>query len=854
MGVLPGVLVAALFIGAYVAVPVGGRPPLLVAVTAGCAAALLTTAVRRRLIRSPWGPIALGFALRALADILDLLGPEAVAAPVAEPLRLLAYVPLLAGVWRLWQDSRSSRWVEDILDGGVVLGAAVVAIAFVVASGPSEASIWSLTRAHAVTVLNSLVAVGLLRLLVGGGSLRSGRWLAGASALLFAADLAHSELALAGRHVEGGLLDLLWPAAYLGASIALRTARPQDSQRTQDAVPSRMRLGVVTTALAAVVLISVPVQPGPARAAVTVATLVAVLCAGARMYLLRARWLHSERHVRWILERAHDPYASIDLTGVVRSWNTAAEATFGYSSDEAIGRPLQQLIFPDHPTGDFVRWLHEVREGGSSRLLERPVVVPAAAADGSPRSIEVVMWAVGQGTGRLLHAHLRDVTARSHADALLRRQALYDPLTGVANRALLCDRVELALAGIRRTGGLVAFLLVDLDDFRQINEARGHETGDAMLVEAATRIQRTVRQTDTVARFGGDEFGVVVTDLSAPDDIERIAAGVLSALCEGDPSIRASIGVVTSDDAEALSELFACADVALAEVKRRGKGGIGRYDSALHATNQRRAQLRADLPRAVEAGDLAVAYQPIIELADEAVVGAEALARWTHPVLGPVPPAEFIGVAEESGLILSVGESVLRRACRDAAAWPDGPRGPLDISVNVSARQLRPGFVETVLSALSDAGLPAHRLVLELTETILIESVDQVVATMQLLRRHGVRFAIDDFGTGYASLATLADLPVDCIKVDRQFVAMCTGDVHQHALAHAAVRLGQSLGLPVVAEGVETLEQHERLHEWACPRAQGYLHGRPMGTDALVARLVPGQHQPGRITHSAPAD
>ena len=411
------------------------------------------------------------------------------------------------------------------------------------------------------------------------------------------------------------------------------------------------------------------------------------------------------------------------------------------------------------------------------------------------------------------------------------QQGLHDPLTGLANRTQLLETTARMLA---RRPGPTSVLFLDLDDFKDVNDSRGHAAGDQLLTTVSRRIEGCVRSVDQVARLGGDEFAVVVAGSArtAAEVGERVLAALADPVVVDGRAIhvRVSIGVADSTSAgdRSAGTLLRNADLAMYLAKSSGKNRVIVYAEGMERAAQHKAELITDLDSAVAEGQLAVHYQPTVELSEGVTTGYEALLRWQHPTRGPVPPMEFIPLAEESGAIVEIGRWVLTEATGQAARWSREAGRPIDIAVNLSPRQLvDDDVVATVRAALAGSGLPAGQLTLEVTEGVLIDDVESVVDVLLALRGLGVRIAIDDFGTGYASLSYLRRLPADIVKIDRSFVQDLGSGGRSTTLVASIIELARSLELEVVAEGVETEEQHAVLGRLACSHAQGYLFGRP---------------------------
>ncbi|HEU4628990.1 MAG TPA: EAL domain-containing protein [Gemmatimonadaceae bacterium] len=437
--------------------------------------------------------------------------------------------------------------------------------------------------------------------------------------------------------------------------------------------------------------------------------------------------------------------------------------------------------------------------------------------------------------------NFRDVTERRRLEEELLRRTRLDPLTGLANRAHFRERVEAALCRTQRTGEEVGVLFLDLDDFKRVNDSFGHAEGDALLVAVAERLRRATRGCDTIARLGGDEFAVLLEDVrgGVTTVAERVAEAFarIIPLRGAEVLVTASIGVATSCPGLPADALLRNADVAMYEAKARGKGHYALFTPAMHAAVLVRLQLESELRAASTQGQFVLHYQPIVRLDSGETVGAEALVRWEHPERGLVMPSGFVAFAEQAGIIVPLGRWVLREACRQAAEW-QRPGAPVGITVNVSARQLQePTLLDDVHAALTDAGLPAACLSLEITESVLMEHTDATLATLHALKALGVRLALDDFGTGYSSLSCLDRFPIDTLKIDRAFVDAVGDDQADPVLARIVLSLGETLGLTTVAEGIEHARQVAGLRALGCELGQGYHFAHPLSAEEFAARL-----------------
>ena len=520
------------------------------------------------------------------------------------------------------------------------------------------------------------------------------------------------------------------------------------------------------------------------------------------------------------------------------SVNDAFCALLGRPWAEVVGRLATDFVHSD----DLEEAAEILRSGHALGNLDERPVIRLMRPDGS------VVWGqislsrlTGDGpdpdANPLLLAQLVDVSATHEAEARLAHQATHDALTGLPNRTLLLDRLAQAMHRRVRTGGEVVVLFLDLDDFKVVNDGLGHAAGDEMLVEAAHRLRRCVRPSDTVARLGGDEF-VLVCELDRPHEVAALCDRVLGALATpvriaGQTLVMSgSLGVVIGDDDQEPADLLRDADVAMYRSKADGRGRSTLFTASLRAEAVTRLEQEADLRTAVEGGHLVVHYQPVIDAVDGSVSGAEALVRWQHPTRGLLAPGDFLPVAERSGLIGDLGRVVLAEACRTLAVWQSQGHH-ITVSVNLAPRQiLDDDLVDTVRLACDRADADPTGLVLEITENALIETLGVARTRLHELKKLGVSLALDDFGTGYSSLQYLKDLPVDFVKIDRSFVeGLGAGD--DGALADAIIGLADALDLVSVAEGVERPAQLERLRAMGCALLQGYLLGMPAPAEEM---------------------
>jgi diguanylate cyclase (GGDEF)-like protein/PAS domain S-box-containing protein len=506
--------------------------------------------------------------------------------------------------------------------------------------------------------------------------------------------------------------------------------------------------------------------------------------------------------------------------------NDAAVAHYGYHRDDFLGMMLSAL---HHQHGSGPAAFAPPHIAALSPDDQAGRTWKHRKADGSP--IDVAVYAqllTYEGRAAALVAAI-DITERKRAETRIAHMAHHDALTTLPNRVLMRQRMEDMLAA--RDGGHFAVLCIDLDNFKSVNDTLGHPLGDLLLQHVSNRLRGELRDGDTVARLGGDEFAVLQADAGAADTASVLAERLLAVISEPYEldghmvAVGASIGIaLASNDGSDPDRLLKQADMALYRAKGDGKGAFRFFEPEMDARVQARRRLEMDLRTALHAGELEIYYQPLVDIASGRTCAFEALLRWPHRERGMIPPSAFIPVAEETGLIGPLGAFVLRQACMDATHWPDDTK----VAVNLSPLQFRTGnLLQTVMSALEQSGLSAHRLELEITETLLLERGDHVLATLHALRALGVRIAMDDFGTGYSSLSYLRSFPFDKIKIDRSFVRDLCSNTDSQAIVRAIVSLGSSLGITITAEGVECERDLERLRAEGCTQAQGFLFSVP---------------------------
>ena len=565
----------------------------------------------------------------------------------------------------------------------------------------------------------------------------------------------------------------------------------------------------------------------------------------------------SERRTEALLENASDAVIAVNPNHQVTYASPSVRTVLGYEPGWLTTDRLAAMAHPDQlaTLTEWIAGVYQSPPGETARIESR-----TRRADGTWIHVEII------GVNRLADPSLRsavlsvrDISARKALEEELTRQAFEDSLTGMPNRALFRDRLEHSIARNQRGGGQVALLLIDLDNFKVVNDSLGHGAGDQLITTTALRLHQQVRPADTLARLGGDEFAIVVedvTEIEATDLAERLLGAIRrpTRLGNRDVVCTASIGVTIAkagagDDRPDCGELLRNADLAMYAAKAAGRDRYALFDPTMYVDILREADERAEVEQALANDEFIVYYQPIVDLPTKRLTGVEALVRWEHPARGLLGPDSFIALAEATGLIVPLGRWVLHQACAQLARWrTEFPAAAtLRLSVNLSARQFQhAGLVDDVAGILTATGVDPAQMVLEITESMLMHDTDCTIDTLDRLKALGLRLAIDDFGTGYSSLSYLRRFPVDILKIDRSFVDGIAAENGDATIAEAVVQLGRALRLQTVAEGIETTEQWSTLHNLGCELGQGFLFARP-GEPALIATMLDGMNPPADL-------
>jgi diguanylate cyclase (GGDEF)-like protein/PAS domain S-box-containing protein len=555
----------------------------------------------------------------------------------------------------------------------------------------------------------------------------------------------------------------------------------------------------------------------------------------------------SEERFRALAQNASDIVIVLDFAGIITYGSPSIARMLGHRAADLLGTEFFALCHPDDLAG--MRRFHE--QGRLLAGLAPTTEVRLKHRDGSWRQVEALYSnLLHESSVRGIVLNCRDITERKAIEEELQHQAFHDPLTGLPNRALFLDRLDHALDRARRQHEGIAVLFLDLDRFKTVNDSLGHHVGDELLVAVAARLRQCLRPGDTLARLGGDEFTVLLEQVSEVSDAAHLAERLTTTLQRPfmlgrhEVFVATSIGIVLSTrERDAPADLLRDADVALYRAKARGGGHYEVFDPTMNARALERLELEGDLRYALARAELVLYFQPKVALATGQLEGMEALLRWQHPGRGMVSPADFIPLAEETGMIRPIGRWVLVEACRQARIWQDRYPwcSPLVMSVNLAAPEFQqPQLVQDIARVLAETKLPPQQLQLEITESVIMVDAPSTMATLRQLKDLGVRLAIDDFGTGYSSLSYLKRFPVDTLKIDKSFIDKLGADAEDTAIVQAVLNLAHTLGLQATAEGVETFEQATQLRMLGCELAQGYYFGRPLASDAVESFLARG--------------
>jgi diguanylate cyclase (GGDEF)-like protein/PAS domain S-box-containing protein len=555
----------------------------------------------------------------------------------------------------------------------------------------------------------------------------------------------------------------------------------------------------------------------------------------------------SQERFRSIVQNSSDVVTLVDVDTTIRYQTPSVERVLGYDPAELVGMKLTELLHPE----DVPRALAFFASAMCRPGVTAPVEWRVQHRDGSWLHLETIgnNMLHDPNVGQMV-LNSRDISERKALEEQLSHQAFHDPLTDLANRALLKDRVERALARRKRSQEPFAVLFLDLDNFKNVNDSLGHVIGDDLLVAVAERLRECVRPSDTAARLGGDEFAIVLEDAIDSSTATVVAQRIIEALQapitldDKRVTVGTSVGIAMSDPNEGADELLRNADIAMYMAKSSGRGRFAVYEASMHAAALERLELESDLRRAIEREEFIVHYQPIVAMRTGRIVAIEALLRWQHPSRGLLPPSDFITIAEETGLILPIGKWVLQEACTKVEHWhtQDMDDPPLRVSVNISGRQLEhPEFVDEVESIIRETGIAPETLILEITESVMMEDTEAAVERLAELKKLGLKLSVDDFGTGYSSLRYLHVFPVDVLKIAKGFIDGLWGDEQKLAFVRTIVELCRTLGLETLAEGVESSEQAQELRKLGSELGQGDYLASPRPWKDTFALLAEGR-------------
>ena len=832
---------------------------------------ILDPGVRRalRYLAAGGGVVFIGNAISTwYVQVLHQNPPVSWADPFYLSDSLLTLAALLT--FPLARRTRLERWKFGLDAAMVLVGGGVAIWYFSVrpSAASHESSLVVTALAFAYPLASMLVLLGvttvLLRRPIDGNRLAFGLLVAGV-AVGVVADLTFNLVQLETGGRSASWADAVFLVCYvmlIGSAelywrrpVARRVAAPAPAAKVHAKVQPLSPLPYFAVATTYGLLLWVALRPwtDPVSGLVVGALLVTALVVARQLLTVREnlRLLaetaarQNEARFRSLVQHSSDVILVTRADGTIRFVSPSAMRVFGYDPAAILRHAVPELLHPD----DQDRATTFFRDAAQGPGVTGPTEWRFRQADGSWLHAEILATnLLHDATVKGIVLNTRDVSERRRLEEQLIHQAFHDPLTGLANRALFRDRVSHALALSQRRGHPITVLFLDLDDFKTVNDSLGHAEGDRLLIAAAERFLACARSADTVARLGGDEFAILIEGADGREGLpERLGAAMAHpfSLSGNQLRVTVSIGVASSSPDDTSDDVLRNADVAMYAAKRRGKGRSATFESRMYADIRERLDLEAALGLAIERNELTLHYQPIVQLKSGAIYGVEALLRWEHPQYGRLLPQHFIPLAEETGLIIQLGAWVLTEACRQLHAWRVAhPHVPLTISVNISGRQLQgAGVGDALRHALASSGVEPSAVVLEITESVLMQQTDSVLERLQQLKALGVRLAIDDFGTGYSSLSYLQRFPIDILKIAKPFVEEVNQGADRSALARAIVGLGDTLRLDTIAEGIEMAEQRAALLELGCSLGQGH-HFWPALPAAAIDELLAADRFP----------